>query len=78
MVSQLRDRKIRSLYLMNRSAEKVEELAKQYDGNPNVLAVLEGPHQIEVRQGSSIIYREKVFVSSGETHAVTILPGTSQ
>ena len=52
--------------------------AKQYDGNPNVLAVLEGAHQIEVRQGSSIIYREKVFVSSGETHAITILPGTSQ
>jgi glutamyl-tRNA reductase len=32
VVSQLRERKIRSLYLMNRSAEKVQELARQYDG----------------------------------------------
>jgi len=32
VVSQLRDRKIRTLYLMNRSREKAEELALQCDG----------------------------------------------
>ena len=32
VVSQLRDRKIKNLYLMNRSREKAEEFAKQYDG----------------------------------------------
>src|SRR3974377_2078755 len=32
VVSQLRDRKINHLYLMNRSREKAEEFAKQYDG----------------------------------------------
>ena len=32
VVSQLRDRKIKHLYLMNRSREKAEEFARQYDG----------------------------------------------
>ena len=32
VVSQLRDRKIKNLYLMNRSREKAEEFARQYDG----------------------------------------------
>jgi glutamyl-tRNA reductase len=32
VVSQLRDRKIKNLYLMNRSREKAEEFAKHYDG----------------------------------------------
>ena len=32
VVSQLRDRKIKHLYLMNRSREKAEEFAKLYDG----------------------------------------------
>src|SRR4029077_21175936 len=32
VISQLRDRKIKNLYLMNRSGEKAEEFARQYDG----------------------------------------------
>jgi glutamyl-tRNA reductase len=32
VISQLRDRKIKNLYLMNRSREKAEEFAKLYDG----------------------------------------------
>jgi glutamyl-tRNA reductase len=32
VVSQLRDRKIKNLYLSNRSRDKAEELARQYDG----------------------------------------------
>jgi glutamyl-tRNA reductase len=32
VVSQLRDRKIKNLYLTNRSRDKAEEFAKQYDG----------------------------------------------
>ena len=51
--------------------------AQQFDGSPNVLAVLEGAHQVEIRQGASVLYREKVFVSAGETHSVTVLPGTT-
>jgi len=52
--------------------------ATAFDGNPHVLAVLEGVHQVEVRQGTAVIFHDKVFVSSGETHAITLLPGASQ
>jgi hypothetical protein len=52
--------------------------AAQFDGNPNVLAVLEGAHQVEIRQGNAVIYHDKVFLSSGETHPITLLPGASQ
>ncbi len=46
--------------------------ASQYDGNPKVLAVLEGTHQIEVRLGSNVVYKEKAFVSSGQSHTVAV------
>jgi hypothetical protein len=52
--------------------------AKQYDGNPKVLAVLEGAHKLEIRQGTDVIFREKAFVSSGETHTVTVIAGGAQ
>jgi hypothetical protein len=46
--------------------------AAQYDGNPKVLAVLEGTHQVEVRLGSDVVYKEKAFVSSGQSHTVAV------
>ena len=46
--------------------------AAQYDGNPKVLAVLEGTHQVEVRFGSNVVHREKAFVSSGQSHTVAV------
>ena len=52
--------------------------ARQYDGNPKVLAVLEGLHKVEIRQGTAIVYSEKAFVSNGETHMVTVTAGASQ
>jgi hypothetical protein len=52
--------------------------AQQFDGNPKVLAVLEGAHQVEIRQGTSVVYSEKVYVTAGETHAITVLPGAAQ
>jgi hypothetical protein len=51
--------------------------AAQYDGNPKVLAVLEGTHQVEVRLGSNVIYREKAFVSSGQSHTVAVAGAAS-
>lgn len=52
--------------------------AKSYDGKPNVLAVLEGAHQVEVRQGDAKLFSDKVFVSNGETHAITLEPGATK
>lgn len=46
--------------------------AAQFTGSPNVLAVLEGTHQIEVRLGQRVIYHEKAFVSSGQSHTVAV------
>ena len=51
--------------------------AAQYDGNPKTLAVLEGTHQVEVRLRSTLVYREKEFSSSGESHTVTVTRGVS-
>ena len=51
--------------------------AAQYDGNPKMLAVLEGTHQVEVRQGATVVYSEKAYVGSGEIHTVhTTVGGT--
>jgi hypothetical protein len=52
--------------------------ADQFNGDPSVLAVLEGAHLVEVRQGNAVIYHDKVFLSNGETHPITILPGAAQ
>jgi len=51
--------------------------APQFDGHPKTLAVLEGAHQVEVRDGSRNLYSGKVFVGNGETHTITILPGAA-
>jgi hypothetical protein len=49
--------------------------AAQYDGHPETLAVLEGSHQVEVRLGGNVVYRERAFVSGGESHTVTVTEG---
>jgi uncharacterized lipoprotein YajG len=51
--------------------------AGQYDGNPKVLAVLEGTHQVEVRLATGVVYREKAFVSSGQSHTVAVAGAVS-
>jgi len=52
--------------------------ATQFDGNPNVLVVLEGAHKVEVRSGATVVYSEKAFVSNGESHTVTVVGGGTQ
>jgi hypothetical protein len=49
--------------------------ATDFNGSPKVLAVLEGVHNVEVRSGTSVVFGEKVFVSTGETHVVRIVGG---
>jgi hypothetical protein len=51
--------------------------AAQYSGNPKVLAVLEGTHRVEVRLGANVVYREKAFVSSGQSHTVAVAGAVS-
>ena len=52
--------------------------AAQFDGKPKVLAVLEGVHQVEIKQGATVIYSEKTFASNGETHTVTVVGSSGQ
>jgi hypothetical protein len=52
--------------------------ATHYDGNPDVLAVLEGTHRVEIRQGTSVVYSEKAFVGVGETHTILVVAGSAQ
>ena len=52
--------------------------AKQFDGNPKVLAVLEGVHTLEIHQGSTVIFHDKALFSNGETHPIKLLPGAGQ
>lgn len=49
--------------------------ADHYNGSPTVLVVLEGVHKVEIRQGGESLFSDKVFVATGETHAVTVVAG---
>jgi hypothetical protein len=52
--------------------------AQQFDGNPKVLAVLEGVHTLEIHQGTTVIFHDKALFSNGETHPIKLLPGAAQ
>jgi hypothetical protein len=49
--------------------------ASQFDGNPKVLIVEEGSHQVEIQRGGKAVHSEKAFVSNGETRTITINAG---
>jgi hypothetical protein len=47
-------------------------------GKPQVLNVTAGPHVVEIRTGSTVIYREQTYVGSGESRLIKVLSGTSR
>lgn len=49
--------------------------SSQYDGNPKVLIVEEGVHQIDIQQAGKAIHSEKVFISNGETKTIHVNGG---
>jgi hypothetical protein len=48
------------------------------NGKPQVLTVTAGAHIVEVRTGSTVIYREQTYVSSGETRVIKVLSGLNR
>jgi hypothetical protein len=50
----------------------------EVNGKPQVIAVTAGPHIVEVRTGSTVIYREQTYVGSGETRVVKVLSGLNR
>src|SRR3569623_32831 len=49
--------------------------AAQFDGNPKVLIVEEGMHQVDIQRGGKSIHTEKAFVSNGESRTSTVNAG---
>ncbi len=49
--------------------------ATQFNGDPNVLILEEGLHQIVIKQAGITIHAEKAVVSNGESRTVTINTG---
>lgn len=45
---------------------------------PQVVTVSEGTHKVEVRIGDRVVYREDVFVASGQRRVVTVLSGSNR
>lgn len=50
----------------------------EVNGKPQVLTVTAGPHVVEIRTGSTVIYREQTYVGGGETRLIKVLSGTSR
>jgi len=49
--------------------------ASHYDGVNGVMSVEEGPHAIEVRQGSVILVKKRIFAADGEAVAIDVSSG---
>lgn len=49
--------------------------AAQFNGDPNVLILEEGVHQIVIKQAGITIHAEKTVISNGESRTVTINTG---
>jgi hypothetical protein len=70
------------LAFMNTSADMVLLMdgitigpVNRFDGNPGVLIVEEGVHQIEIIRDGKTVHSEKTFVSSSETRIISINSG---
>ena len=49
--------------------------AALYNGEPNVLLVEEGIHQIEIRRGNATLHREEIVINNGESRTITVNTG---
>jgi hypothetical protein len=52
--------------------------ASQFDGVSGVMSIEEGPHSVEVRQGSAVLARKKILAASGEAVAIDVMSGGQQ
>lgn len=49
--------------------------AVQFNGEPNVLILEEGLHQIEIKQAGRTLHAEQAVISNGELRTVTVNTG---
>lgn len=49
--------------------------AAQFNGEPNVLILEEGLHQVEIKRGGITVHAEKTVITNGELRTLTINTG---
>jgi hypothetical protein len=48
------------------------------NGKPQLVDTTPGEHKVEIRFGDTVVYRENIYIKSGERRVVTVLSGTSR
>ena len=49
--------------------------ATQFNGDPNVLIIEEGANLVEIKRDGLTLHSEKIFISDGESKAITLNTG---
>jgi hypothetical protein len=52
--------------------------AAESNGKPRLVDTSPGEHKVEIRFGDTVVYRENIYIKSGERRVVTVLSGTSR
>jgi RNA-splicing ligase RtcB len=52
--------------------------AAESNVKPQLVDLGAGQHKVEVRFGDSVVYRENIYINSGEKQVVTVLSGANR
>jgi hypothetical protein len=52
--------------------------AAESNVKPQLVDTAPGQHKVEVRFGDTVVYRENIYISSGEKRVVTVLSGSNR
>jgi hypothetical protein len=52
--------------------------AAESNVKPQLVDSVEGTHKVEVRFGDTVVYRENIYIKSGEKRVVTVLSGSNR
>ena len=52
--------------------------AAESGGKPRLVDTTPGEHKVEIRFGDTVVYRENIYIKSGERRVVTVLSGSNR
>jgi hypothetical protein len=52
--------------------------AAESNVTPQLIDSAPGEHKVEIRFGDSVVYRENIYINSGEKRVVTVLSGANR
>jgi hypothetical protein len=52
--------------------------AADSNGKPRLVDTTPGQHKVEIRFGDTVVYRENIYINSGERRVVTVLSGSNR